>query len=373
MTLDELCASCAPAALDGLDDATLARFAEAVLAFWPRLEAGRLAVIAAVDARGAYKLDGARDAAAWIAWKAGERRGVARRDVDMATAVAQMPAVSDGLAAGSISKAKAAELARAVEASPEEQQALVDAAKAASVEQVARHIDRWQTEHHPHTEQESVTFAGRRLEATLSTESMAWVRTAVDAAAAQLAPNDLPWPTRQAHGLTAVCRYFVEHADTTQTRGARPTVVVTMDIDTLAARAGGTARLDSGAYLTGDDARRLACDAGVVRLITAGASMPLDLGAKTRTVSPAQARAVIHRDRHCRYEGCTAPPWACEVHHLDFWARDQGATDLANLALICWHHHSFVHRNSTTHDLTDRGDGRLRLQRRRRTEHSDAA
>jgi hypothetical protein len=130
--------------------------------------------------------------------------------------------------------------------------------------------------------------------------------------------------------------------------------------------------LDSERYISGDDARRLACDAGIIRLITAGASMPLDLGAKTRTVSPAQARAVIHRDGHCRYDGCTAPPWACEVHHLDFWARDHGPTDLENLALICWHHHTLVHRSSATHDLAARGDGRLRLQRRR-PEQSDAA
>ena len=24
----------------------------------------------------------------------------------------------------------------------------------------------------------------------------------------------------------------------------------------------------------------------------------------------------IARDRHCRYRGCTSPPWACDVHHL---------------------------------------------------------
>jgi hypothetical protein len=370
-TLDELHAMCSPAALESLNDVALARFAELLLGWWPRLDAGRLAVIAAVEARQAYKVDGARDAASWIAWKAGERRGVARREVETAMAVAQMPAVADGLAAGALSKAKAAELARAVDASPDDQAALVETAKTASVDQVARHVDRWQTEHRPHLDAETVSFVGRRLEATLSTESMEWVRTAVDAAAAQLDVNDLPWPSRQAKGLTAVCRYFVEHADNPRTRGTRPTVVVSLDIDTLAARSGGSARLDSGRYISGDDARRLACDAGVVRLITAGAAMPLDLGAKTRTVSPAQARAVIHRDRHCRYDGCTAPAWAGEVHHLDFWTRDNGPTNLTNLALICWHHHTLVHRSSTTHDLTDRGDGRLRLQRR--TDHPDAA
>ncbi|HKA03763.1 MAG TPA: hypothetical protein VKD67_05520, partial [Acidimicrobiales bacterium] len=105
-------------------------------------------------------------------------------------------------------------------------------------------------------------------------------------------------------------------------------------------------------------------------------SMPLDLGRRTRTPSPAQCRAVIHRDRHCRVDGCSAPPWACEVHHLDFWARDHGRTDLDRLALICWHHHTLVHHRSATHDLIDRGDGRLTLRPRPRprpTRQPDAA
>jgi hypothetical protein len=98
----------------------------------------------------------------------------------------------------------------------------------------------------------------------------------------------------------------------------------------------------------------------------------LDMGRKVRTVTPTQARAVIHRDRHCRFEGCTAPPWAGEVHHLVHWANG-GPTDLACLALLCWHHHGLVHRYADTHDLVDRGDGRLHLERQRRRTHSDAA
>jgi hypothetical protein len=60
------------------------------------------------------------------------------------------------------------------------------------------------------------------------------------------------------------------------------------------------------------------------------------------------------------------------VHHIDFWARDGGRTDLDRLVLICWHHHGLTHRQSSTHDLADRGDGRLHLRRRRR-EQTDAA
>jgi hypothetical protein len=92
-------------------------------------------------------------------------------------------------------------------------------------------------------------------------------------------------------------------------------------------------------------------------MITDPASMPLDVGRRTRVPNPAQCRAVIERDRHCTAPGCSAPPWACEIHHLDHWVRDGGRTDLERLTLLCWHHHSLHH-----HDTS-----------RRRREHADAA
>jgi hypothetical protein len=378
MTLSELIGACDADALDALDHPALARFAAELLAWWPRLDAARLRVLAAVEARQAFRVDGARDAASWVAAASGERRGAARRDVELASTLTAMPAVARRLADGSLSTAKVRELARAASADDTEQERLATAAVALSAEQVAHEVDRWQLEHDtaPAPVKETLRITpragGGRVEAELDAEGLEWVQVAVDAAAERLGLRDLPWDQRRARGLVGACRYFLEHVDVPATRVGRPTVVVTVDLETLGAATGGAARLDSGAYVSGEVARRLACDAGVVRMLTDAESMPLDLGRKTRVPSPAQCRAVIHRDRHCRYEGCEAPPWACEVHHLVFWGPDGGRTDLAGLALICWHHHGLTHRQSTTHDLVDRGDGRLHL-RRRRTECSDAA
>jgi 5-methylcytosine-specific restriction endonuclease McrA len=111
----------------------------------------------------------------------------------------------------------------------------------------------------------------------------------------------------------------------------------------LEARTGGSATLGSGAIVSGDQARRLADDASITRIVTKGRSEVLDVGRSTRSVPPAIAKAVIARDRHCRYRGCTSPPWACDVHHLVPWASG-GPTALANLGLLCWHHHAHVHR-----------------------------
>jgi hypothetical protein len=378
--IDELLAACGADALEGLDDQSLARLGAAVLGMWPRLDAARLRLVAALNTRHAYRVDGAHDMASWLAHHAGERRGSARREVELAAKVKGMEPVAKGLADGSLSKAKAAELARAAKASPDDQAQLVEAAKTSSAEEVARQVDRWQIEHEVGEApiEESLTITpkpgGGTVEADLDTEGLEWVQNAVDAAAEKLGLRGMAWEKRRAKGLVAACRYFLEHADIPATRVGRPTVVVTMDVETFAARSGGSARMDSGAFVSGDVARRMACDAGIIRLITDPDSMPLDLGRKTRTPTPAQCRAVIHRDGHCRFEGCTAPPWACEVHHVEFWARDGGRTDLDKLVLICWHHHGLTHKQSSTHDLTDRGDGRLRLRRReRRREETDAA
>ncbi len=81
-------------------------------------------------------------------------------------------------------------------------------------------------------------------------------------------------------------------------------------------------------------------------------SQPLDLGRTTRTIPSHLRKAVIQRDRKCRFPGCEQPPSICQVHHLIPWAKG-GPTALGNLALLCRYHHVIViHRwgwNITCH------------------------
>ena len=68
------------------------------------------------------------------------------------------------------------------------------------------------------------------------------------------------------------------------------------------------------------------------------ASLPLDTGTPTNTITPGLRRAVIARDRHCAFPGCPTPPAACQVHHLKPKAGG-GETRLGNLVLLCAFHH----------------------------------
>jgi hypothetical protein len=87
---------------------------------------------------------------------------------------------------------------------------------------------------------------------------------------------------------------------------------------------------------------RMACDARVGRIVMRGRSEVLDVGRRTRVVPPALRRAIVHRDRHCTFPGCTAPPEWCDVHHCTHWV-DGGETNLANCVLLCRRHHVTCH------------------------------
>jgi hypothetical protein len=66
----------------------------------------------------------------------------------------------------------------------------------------------------------------------------------------------------------------------------------------------------------------------------------LDVGRKTRTISPALRRALLERDEGCCFPGCGST--RCDAHHLLHWA-DGGATSLENTMLLCRFHHRLVH------------------------------
>jgi hypothetical protein len=66
----------------------------------------------------------------------------------------------------------------------------------------------------------------------------------------------------------------------------------------------------------------------------------LDVGRKTRTISPALRRALEVRDRGCRFPGCHLR--FCDTHHVLHWA-DGGETSLSNCLLVCRWHHRLIH------------------------------
>lgn len=117
---------------------------------------------------------------------------------------------------------------------------------------------------------------------------------------------------------------------------------MTVDLQSLEGRLGRRSELEDVGPITPEAARRLACDAGVSRVLMKGTSEPLDVGRKTPVVGSGMRRALVLRDGGCSFPGCGRPQAWCDVHHVRHWA-DGGSTALENLVLLCRPHHRAVH------------------------------
>jgi hypothetical protein len=85
------------------------------------------------------------------------------------------------------------------------------------------------------------------------------------------------------------------------------------------------------------------CDCSIGRVLMRGRSEVLDLGRRTRLITPSQRRALRVRDRTCVEPGCTLPANYCDGHHIVHWTR-HGETNLPNLELRCRRHHLRQHQ-----------------------------
>jgi hypothetical protein len=127
----------------------------------------------------------------------------------------------------------------------------------------------------------------------------------------------------------------------------RPNLIVHVSAATLARREPGISETGNGTFLTADEIKRLACDANLTRVVFDPESQPLDVGRTKRLVTPALRAAVCARDLRCVFPGCDRPSNWCDVHHLTHWA-DGGDTSVANLVLLCRHHHVLIHEGGWT-------------------------
>jgi hypothetical protein len=128
--------------------------------------------------------------------------------------------------------------------------------------------------------------------------------------------------------------------------GARPRVSVIVDYTTLVTGLGTDPRseavTDDGLRLSVAAVRRLACDADLIPVCLGTDGELLDVGRAARLVTAALWRALVARDRHCSFPGCTRPPVMGHAHHIVHWA-DGGETSLDNLVLVCGEHHRVLH------------------------------
>ncbi len=136
-------------------------------------------------------------------------------------------------------------------------------------------------------------------------------------------------------------------------------LLITVDLESLQTGLG-HAGLDTGARISPGQARRLACNTGLVPAVLGSRSEPLDLGREARLHNTAQRRALALLHDTCAAEGCQRPFAWCDIHHPHPWGKG-GRTDLDNGLPLCGHHHRRAHDARSRTTLTGAGELRFRL------------
>ena len=332
-----------------------------LLAARERLDAVILAVVGAWDGEQAWALDGALSPVAWLAHRCAVTRQDASKLVRTARHVAKHDKTAKALDGGDITAAHVEIAAQAAkhreEHYPEHEDVILAAARELSpsgfrevmahwracCDAVADHEDaRTQIEDNYLDINRTFSRVGHldgRLD-PVSTKALIDVLDEMEPPD----PLDGPTPPRTLAQRRAAALIRLVTGDT-------PPPVSTdviMDGDTLAGRQPSDL-MDHCCELAGYGpispalARTLACDAAIGRILMKGRSEVIDLGRRTRLVTPALRRALGIRDGGCVEPGCTAPAHWCDGHHIIHWTA-HGPTDMANLELRCRRHHLLQHQ-----------------------------
>ena len=150
--------------------------------------------------------------------------------------------------------------------------------------------------------------------------------------------DERPSGQRMHDALDEVCGKLLKSVDQPSVGGTPASVIVTIGVDDLLAKAG-LAETADGSQLTSDQLLRIADEAEIWPTIINTDGVPLALGRTQRLASRGQTMALIARDAGCSFPGCTHPPQWCDRHHILDWILG-GLTDLENLTLLCRYHHT---------------------------------
>jgi hypothetical protein len=90
------------------------------------------------------------------------------------------------------------------------------------------------------------------------------------------------------------------------------------------------------------------CDCALTRVVLDAQDVPVNLGRTRRLFTGEQRRAILARDRECIWPTCHTPARWTQIHHIDWWDRDNGPTDVDKGAAMCGYHHHETHRRDLT-------------------------
>jgi hypothetical protein len=335
----------------------LAGAAVAVQRHLDRMKGVHARIVAAADSARVWQGSGARNMADWLSGRTNTSYGDALSRVRLGEALDCSPELADAVEKGEITAASAEALHETVTKPPANADVtdLVQAVKGAGPRDAKAAAELFKEIHSSETdEQAEERRAGlRSVRSTPATDGTVtttvvlptlWSRefhNAISHVAGKPGEGDTrTTEQRLADGLVQLCRAYAKG----QVRGGRekPTILITIDAASFAGATNEPGVTAQGDRIPAHVVRHLAEHANLQRVLHAGATI-IDLGREVRYATDAQYRALLARDGGCRWERCHIPGAWCEVDHLIPWEAG-GSSDLANLGLLCSHHHHEKHR-----------------------------
>jgi hypothetical protein len=316
-----------------------------------------LSLVREFDLRQGWRAYHFNNCAEWLNMKCGISPGTAREKVRVAKTLFDLPLCSEAFEKGTLSYSKVRAMTRA--ATRHNEAELVDYALNATAHQVEQHCQRLRNaDRRLSTPDAKRAYRERSLMRTchpngtmsinieLPQELGDLVMKAIEVAAetcpqetdteGKEASKATAFFARQADALVEVAKHYL--SGSTESRDT-PNHQVLVHIDE-------TALHDQGGKsdLPVESVRRIACDADLVEVTRDNKGNVLNLGRKHRVVSPQLKKALLVRDRSCRFPGCTHEKYL-DAHHVEHWA-DGGETNLENTLLLCDSHHRLLHEGA---------------------------
>lgn len=221
---------------------------------------------------------------------------------------------------------------------------------------LTRWVDRVTGMHHTHIELDPIrdsrlhSAANRelaRIRATNGSKDVPWKQLLVEAfvnGAAGVETAAADDAAEHTSGVAPGCETSCTCGSTKAVVDRVPEITGLVTFDWLAGLVDhGICETEDGTPIPIDTMRRLCCDAEIVPTVLGGNGRVLDHGRSRRTASPEQRQALRAMHRGCAHPDCNVGFSACRIHHIRWWWRDRGPTDLDNLIPLCERHHHLVH------------------------------
>jgi len=338
---------------------------EAIISLSSRINSSEyelLVLVREFDLRQGWKAYHFNNCAEWLNMKCGIVPGTAREKIRVANALFDLVAISKAFQEGDLSYSKARSLTRV--ATPQNEERLLEYAIPATALQVENHCRELRNVQRNVSTADANRLHQQRylsrslhgdgsmtISVELPKESGDLVMKALELALKEL---DLDADTfegeegtanaqgshlaRQADALVQMAKgYLSGGKDKKSSTADHYQVMVHVDEEVLRHAPTENSKSD----LPCETIRRLCCDSGIVAVSKDKNGSPLNVSRKHRVVQPPLKRALLARDKCCRFPGCTHEKWL-DAHHVMHWA-DGGETSLDNTVLLCSKHHRLLH------------------------------